>query len=278
MKPDIALIQLGEVRFVLDTKWKEIGGDGSDPKHGISQGDVYQLYSYGREVRLRHGGADPSEDAQVRLAPPVRISGQGSRPAAGAALRPVRRHAAQGQRRRDHAHPGRPIAWPYGLSLRCIGRSGPVRGRILRGSGRGLLRQRPPGQAEGRLWQGPSSGCTRPKSSPGTSPWRGLGRSSSPPSNGAIGTTIAASWNGSDTTLRLTGRHRTSTNCMRRPSRPDASESPSGFPGAVYPGPRSGAPDGLSPVYRCRIFAFRFQNGCRDDDFDYDQRRAARAP
>ena len=50
MKPDIALIQSGdEVRFVLDTKWKEIDGGGSDPKHGISQGDMYQLYSYGRK-------------------------------------------------------------------------------------------------------------------------------------------------------------------------------------------------------------------------------------
>ena len=51
MKPDIALVcrRSGEVRFVLDAKWKEIDGDGKDPKHGISQGDVYQLYSYGRK-------------------------------------------------------------------------------------------------------------------------------------------------------------------------------------------------------------------------------------
>ena len=51
MKPDIALIQAqtGEVRFVLDAKWKEIDGDGNDPKHGITQGDIYQLYAYGRK-------------------------------------------------------------------------------------------------------------------------------------------------------------------------------------------------------------------------------------
>ena len=49
MKPDIALVQSGEVRFVLDAKWKEINGIGKDPKHGISPGDVYQLYSYGRK-------------------------------------------------------------------------------------------------------------------------------------------------------------------------------------------------------------------------------------
>ena len=49
MKPDIALIRSGEVRFVLDAKWKAIDGGDKDPKHGISQGDVYQLYSYGRK-------------------------------------------------------------------------------------------------------------------------------------------------------------------------------------------------------------------------------------
>ena len=49
MKPDIALVRAGEVRFVLDAKWKKINGDSEDPKHGISQDDVYQLYSYGRK-------------------------------------------------------------------------------------------------------------------------------------------------------------------------------------------------------------------------------------
>ena len=49
MKPDIALVRSREVRFVLDAKWKKINGDSKDPKHGISQDDVYQLYSYGRK-------------------------------------------------------------------------------------------------------------------------------------------------------------------------------------------------------------------------------------
>ena len=51
MKPDIALIQAqtGEVRFVLDAKWKEIDGGGKDLKHGISQSNIYQLYTYGRK-------------------------------------------------------------------------------------------------------------------------------------------------------------------------------------------------------------------------------------
>ena len=47
MKPDIALVRAGEVRFVLDAKWKELDGHG--PKYGISQDDVYQLYAYGRK-------------------------------------------------------------------------------------------------------------------------------------------------------------------------------------------------------------------------------------
>ena len=53
MKPDIALIRDGKVRFVLDAKWKKIDSADSDPKHGIIQGDIYQLYSYGRRFGCR---------------------------------------------------------------------------------------------------------------------------------------------------------------------------------------------------------------------------------
>ena len=49
MKPDIALMRGARVHFVLDAKWKDIDGEGTDPKHGIAQSDVYQLYSYGRK-------------------------------------------------------------------------------------------------------------------------------------------------------------------------------------------------------------------------------------
>ena len=50
MKPDIALVRSGEVSFVLDTKWKkDINNDGNAPKRGVSQDDIYQLYSYGRK-------------------------------------------------------------------------------------------------------------------------------------------------------------------------------------------------------------------------------------
>ena len=57
------------MRFILDTKWKEIDGGGSDPKHRISQGDMYQLYSYGRKFGCATGGADLPEDEQVRNYP-----------------------------------------------------------------------------------------------------------------------------------------------------------------------------------------------------------------
>ncbi len=53
MKPDISLIKQGDkqddVQFILDTKWKRINGEGSGPKHGISQADMYQLFAYGKK-------------------------------------------------------------------------------------------------------------------------------------------------------------------------------------------------------------------------------------
>ena len=49
MKPDIALMQRGDVCFVLDAKWKTI----NNPKHDIAQSDIYQLYSYGRKYGCR---------------------------------------------------------------------------------------------------------------------------------------------------------------------------------------------------------------------------------
>ena len=49
LKPDLLLEKDRETCAVLDTKWKEISGktcDGNN-KHGLSQGDFYQLYVYG---------------------------------------------------------------------------------------------------------------------------------------------------------------------------------------------------------------------------------------
>ena len=81
MKPDIALVRSGEVRFVLDAKWKKINGDSGDPKHGISQDDVYQLYSYGRKfgcatVALIYPKT-PAFDSPLRYEFNDRVDGQG---------------------------------------------------------------------------------------------------------------------------------------------------------------------------------------------------------
>ena len=48
MKPDISLIEGNGVTFILDAKWKEINVNRDYPKHGIDQGDMYQLYAYGK--------------------------------------------------------------------------------------------------------------------------------------------------------------------------------------------------------------------------------------
>ena len=53
MKPDITLMRGNDVRFILDAKWKKIDGTVSNPKHDVAQGDVYQLYSYGRKFGCR---------------------------------------------------------------------------------------------------------------------------------------------------------------------------------------------------------------------------------
>ena len=53
MKPDIALLCGGKVHYVLDAKWKELDGASDNPKHGVTQADVYQLYSYARAYGCR---------------------------------------------------------------------------------------------------------------------------------------------------------------------------------------------------------------------------------
>ena len=48
-KPDIALRSpRGNVRFILDAKWKDIGREGADPTRNIASSDLYQLYAYGK--------------------------------------------------------------------------------------------------------------------------------------------------------------------------------------------------------------------------------------
>lgn len=48
MKPDISLGKEKRVLFILDAKWKAINGLSSNPKRGIDQADMYQLYAYGK--------------------------------------------------------------------------------------------------------------------------------------------------------------------------------------------------------------------------------------
>lgn len=53
MKPDISLVHGGEVKFIMDAKWKRLNEGKNDSKHGISQADMYQLYSYGAQYRCK---------------------------------------------------------------------------------------------------------------------------------------------------------------------------------------------------------------------------------
>ena len=48
MKPDVSLRDGDRIAFVLDAKWKNIDALGDDPKHGIDQDDLYQLYAYAK--------------------------------------------------------------------------------------------------------------------------------------------------------------------------------------------------------------------------------------
>lgn len=47
-RPDILIKRGDAVLQVIDTKWKRIVARIDDPKHGVSQADVYQMMAYGR--------------------------------------------------------------------------------------------------------------------------------------------------------------------------------------------------------------------------------------
>ncbi len=51
MKPDIVLMERGQVRFILDAKWKRL--DPSARNHGVIQADAYPLLAYGRTYGCR---------------------------------------------------------------------------------------------------------------------------------------------------------------------------------------------------------------------------------
>lgn len=49
MKPDISLMKGGKPAFILDAKWKRLSAPAADPKLGIVQADLYQLFAYGKK-------------------------------------------------------------------------------------------------------------------------------------------------------------------------------------------------------------------------------------
>ena len=51
LKPDIVLTESGQVRFILDAKWKRL--DPGAPNQGVSQDDAYQLFAYGKRYGCR---------------------------------------------------------------------------------------------------------------------------------------------------------------------------------------------------------------------------------
>lgn len=51
LKPDIVLRKNGQVRFILDAKWKRL--DSRKSNHGVSQADAYQLFAYGKKYGCR---------------------------------------------------------------------------------------------------------------------------------------------------------------------------------------------------------------------------------
>ena len=51
LKPDVALMEFRQVRFILDAKWKHL--DPGAPNHGVRQDDAYQLFAYGKRYGCR---------------------------------------------------------------------------------------------------------------------------------------------------------------------------------------------------------------------------------
>ena len=51
LKPDIVLMEGGQVRFILDAKWKHL--DPAAPNHGVRPDDAYQLFAYGKRYGCR---------------------------------------------------------------------------------------------------------------------------------------------------------------------------------------------------------------------------------
>lgn len=48
LRPDM-IVDHGELRIILDAKWKRLNGEARDKKYGIAQSDFYQLFAYGHK-------------------------------------------------------------------------------------------------------------------------------------------------------------------------------------------------------------------------------------
>ena len=74
LKPDIALMERGQVRFILDAKWKHL--DPSEPNHGVRQADAYQLFAYGRRYGCRRVVLVYPRTAEFRKTVRFRFAGE----------------------------------------------------------------------------------------------------------------------------------------------------------------------------------------------------------
>ena len=74
MKPDITLLERGQVRFILDAKWKRL--DPSASNHDVSQADAYQLFAYGRTYGCRRVALVYPRTAEFRETVRFRFAGK----------------------------------------------------------------------------------------------------------------------------------------------------------------------------------------------------------
>ena len=77
LKPDIALMERGRVRFILDAKWKRLDPD--ERNHGVSQADAYQMFAYGRRYGCRRVVLVYPRTAEFREAVRFRFAGEQDR-------------------------------------------------------------------------------------------------------------------------------------------------------------------------------------------------------
>jgi 5-methylcytosine-specific restriction enzyme subunit McrC len=58
LKPDMAIYENNNLKYILDTKWKLIDENkiyengNEDKKKGINQSDMYQLFAYGKKYKV----------------------------------------------------------------------------------------------------------------------------------------------------------------------------------------------------------------------------------